>query len=182
MRPYLGTTQTTLSSWLTLNSHHHHHHHHVCLFATRPTLLYNMLMAQCIFNFISPNKICQEIFACITTLLGALRCTTDVQLADGRAMLLKNVSSYVTKIHEAATVEGLYGNDVSGYQTVNSFLRTVRPLAPKMIFQLSNVKVAWTDKLTKQFRVPYPGQEQSNVMYQLYLRDNLCCSGSAFIP
>ena len=108
--------------------------------------------------------------AYITTLLGALRRRTDVQLADGRSMLLKYVSSYVTKMHEAATVEGLYCNDVTGYQAANSFLKTVRPLAPEMIFQLSSVKVAWTDKLTKQFRAPYPGQEQNNVMYQLYLR------------
>ena len=49
--------------------------------------------------------------ACITTLLGALRCRTDVQVADGRGMLLKYVSSYVTKMHESATSEGLYCTD-----------------------------------------------------------------------
>ena len=112
----------------------------------------------------------RNLCAYITTLLGVLRCRTDVQLADGKGMLLKYVSSYVTKMHKAATVEGLYCNDVTGYQAANSFLRTVRPLAPEMIFQLANVKVAWTDKLTKQFRPPHPGQEESNVMYQLYLR------------
>ena len=39
-----------------------------------------------------------------------------------------------------------------------------------MAFQLSNIKVAWTDKLTKQFRAPHPGQEEGNPAYQLYHR------------
>ena len=38
------------------------------------------------------------------------------------------------------------------------------------ICQISSIKVAWTDKLTKQFRVPHPGQEGENVVYQLYVR------------
>lgn len=114
----------------------------------------------------------RNIRAYVTTLLGSLRCKTDVQLADGKAMLLKYVS-YVTKMHETATSEGLYCCNITGYQAANSFLRTVRPLAPEMIFQLSSVKVAWTDKLTKQFRVPHPGQEEGNVVYMLYLKRDL---------
>ena len=107
--------------------------------------------------------------AFVTTLLGALRCRSDVQVADGWGMLLKYVSSYVTKMHESATSEGLYCTDVTGYQAANSFLRTVRPLAPEMAFQL-NYKIAWTDKMTRNFTPPHPGQEQNNVVYQLYLR------------
>ena len=72
-------------------------------------------------------------------------------------------------MHEAATGEGLYCNDVPGYQAANSFLRSIRPLAPEITFQLSNIKVVWTDKLTKQFRPPHPRQEQTNVAYQLHL-------------
>ena len=51
-----------------------------------------------------------------------------------------------------------------------SFLRTVRPLAREMAFQLSNIKVAWTDKQTKQFRAPHPGQEDGNQVYHQYLK------------
>lgn len=74
-------------------------------------------------------------------------------MADSKAMLLKYVSSYVRKMHKSAISKGLYCFDVSGYQAANSFLRTVCPLAPEMIFQFSSVKVAWTDKLTKQFSI-----------------------------
>ena len=72
----------------------------------------------------------RHIRAYVTTLLGSLHCRTDVQLADGKALLLKYVSSYVTKMHESATSEGLYCTDVTGYQATHSFLRTVTPLEP----------------------------------------------------
>lgn len=117
--------------------------------------------------------------AYITTLLGSLLCRSDVQVADGKAMLLKYVTSYVTKMHEACTSEGFYSSDVTGYQAAHSFLRTVRPLAPEMIFQLSSIKPAWTNKMTKQFRAPYPDQEMENKSYEKYLtrepdKENMC--------
>lgn len=85
-----------------------------------------------------------------------------------KAMLLKYVTSYVTKIHEACS-KGLYSFDVTGYQAVHSFLQTVHPLAPEMIFQLSSIKQAWTNKMMKQFRAPYPDQEMENKPYEKYL-------------
>ena len=81
----------------------------------------------------------RHIRAYVTTLLGSLHCRTDVQLAGGKALFLKYVSSYVTKMHESATSEGLYCTDVTGYQAAHSFLRTVTPLEPEMVFQLSNI-------------------------------------------
>lgn len=45
--------------------------------------------------------------AYMTTLLGPLRCHTDVQVADGRSMLLKYVSFYFTKMNESTTVRAL---------------------------------------------------------------------------
>ena len=72
-------------------------------------------------------------------------------------------------MHEACSSEGLYSSDVTGYQAAYSFLRTVRSLAPEMTFQLSSIKPAWTNKMTKQFRVPYPDQEMQNEWYQKYL-------------
>ena len=111
----------------------------------------------------------RKIRAYITTLLGSLKCRTDVQLADGKAMLLKYVSSYVTKMHESATSEGLYCKDVTGYQAAHSFLRTVTPLEPEMVFQLSNIKVCWTDKMTILFRPPFPDQTTTHKIY-IYLQ------------
>lgn len=112
----------------------------------------------------------RHIRAHLTTILGSLRCRSDVQLADGKALLLKYVSSYVTKLHESATSEGLYCNGVTGYQAANSFFRTVTPLEPEMIFKLASTKVRWTDKMTLLFRPPFPGQTDSNKAYQFYLQ------------
>ena len=50
------------------------------------------------------------------------------------------------------------------------FLRTVRPLAPEIAFQLSNLKIASTDKMTRQFTPPHPGQEKENVVYTSLLQ------------
>ena len=118
----------------------------------------------------TPEDAHRNIRAFMTTLQGSLHCRTNVQVAGWKAMLLKYVTSYVTKMHNASTSEGLYCSDTSGFQAANSFLRTVRPLAPKMIFQQSVIKVAWTNKMTKQFRPPYPDQAADNPAYQLYLR------------
>ena len=112
----------------------------------------------------------RNIRAFITTLLGSLKCCTDIQLADGKAMLLKYVSSYVTKMHESATSEGLYCKDVTGYQAAHSFLCAVRPLEPEMVFQLSNIKVCWTDKMTILFRPPFPDQTSTHKVYNMYLK------------
>lgn len=71
---------------------------------------------------------------------------------------------------ECSSSEGLYLCDVTGFQAANSFLQTVRPLELEMIYQLLNVKFCWTDKLTKQFRPPFPDQAAENAIYQLYLR------------
>ena len=109
----------------------------------------------------------RNLHAYITSLLGSLRCRTDVKLADGKGMLLKYMSSYVTKMHEVATSEDLYCCDVSEFQAAHSFLRTVHLLEPEIIFQLSNIRVCWANKLTKQLRPLFP---EGNFMYQLYLR------------
>ena len=112
----------------------------------------------------------RNIRAYITTLLGSLKCRTDVQVADGKAMLLKYVTSYVTKMHESATSEGLYCKDVTGYQAAHSFLQTVTPLEPEMVFQMTNIKVCWTDKMTIVFRPPFPDQTSTHKIYQMYLQ------------
>jgi len=111
----------------------------------------------------------RHIQAYITTLLVSLQCRTDVQLADGKALLLKYVSSYVTKIHKAATSEGVYCTDVTGFHAANSFQRTVKSLELEMIFQLTNIKLLWTDKITVLFRPPFLDQTDRKKVYQMYL-------------
>ena len=55
----------------------------------------------------------RSIRAYVTTLLGSLRCRTDVQVAGGKGMLLRYVTSHVTKMHDASTSKGLRHLDES---------------------------------------------------------------------
>ena len=59
---------------------------------------------------------------------------------------------------------------VTGYQAAHSLLRTVTPLAPEIVFQLSNIKVCWTDKCTVLFRPPFPDQTEGNKVYKMHLQ------------
>ncbi|KAJ7359040.1 hypothetical protein OS493_019947 [Desmophyllum pertusum] len=111
----------------------------------------------------------RKIRAYITTLLGALSCRTDVQCTDGRGMVLRYVSSYVSKCHDGATSEALYSKNLGGYQAAASFLRTMQPLEPEMYLQLTSTKMAWTPSRTKRMTAVGPGGEE-NVAYQKYLR------------
>ncbi|KAJ7359029.1 hypothetical protein OS493_019936 [Desmophyllum pertusum] len=112
----------------------------------------------------------RNIRAYVTSLLGALRCRTDVQSTDGKGMVLKYVSSYVLKWHNGASNEGLHCNDVSGFQAACTFLRSMHPLEPEMALQLTNMKIAWTCSRTKRVTPPTPDSASTHSSYQKYLK------------
>ena len=73
-------------------------------------------------------------------------------------------------MHESATSEGLYCTGLNSYQAAHSFLRTVTLLESEMVFQLSNIKVCWTDKCTVLFRPLFPHQTEGKKVYKMYLQ------------
>ena len=87
----------------------------------------------------------------------------DVQSSDGKAMLLKYVTSYVAKCHNAVKTQQLYSVDLGAYQAATSFLKNMHPLEPEMVLQLTSMKIAWTNSRTKPFTAPTPGQTQHKV-------------------
>jgi hypothetical protein len=82
--------------------------------------------------------------AYIQTILPTLKCSMDYQTTDGVAMLLRYVTSYVTKWHDASQIDSLYSYKVTGYEAAVKHLMTNQPAEPEMWFELSNRKVAWT--------------------------------------
>lgn len=78
----------------------------------------------------------------MTTLLGILCCRINIQSSDSRGMVLRYVSSYLSKTHDVPTTEALYSAHLTGYQAAASFLHTVQPLEPEMFLQLSSIKQA----------------------------------------
>ena len=101
--------------------------------------------------------------AFLPALTGSLQCSMDVQSSDGKAMLLKYVTSYVAKCHDAVKTQQLYSVDLGAYQAATSFLKNMHPLEPEMVLQLTSMKIAWTNSRTKPFTAPTPGQTQHKV-------------------
>lgn len=128
-----------------------------------------------IHNNVPTLKICHpaEAFAhnirgYISTILPALQCRMDVQCSDGHSMLLKYVSSYVTKAHDTYNSDALYTVHTTPYQAAFRFLKEMTPLEPEMWLSLSSKKIAWTPHRSKRFYVPLPEFAATNTILLAY--------------
>ena len=72
-----------------------------------------------------------NLHAYVPAVSASLECSMDVQSSDGKAMLLKYVTSYVAKCHDAVKTHQLYSVDLGAYQAVSSFLKKCIPWSPK---------------------------------------------------
>ena len=109
-----------------------------------------------------------NIRAYISTILPALQCGMGVQCSDGHGMVLKYVSSYVTKAHDAYNSEVLYSVHTTPYQAAFRYLKEMSPLEPEMWLPLSSKKIAWTPRRSKRFSVPLPKYVEDNKILQAY--------------
>lgn len=85
-------------------------------------------------------------------------------------MILKYISSYVSKWRDDASTEGLRCTDISGFQAACTFLRSMHPLEPEMALQLANIKLAWSSSRTKRVTAPTPQNVDNHMSYQKYLK------------
>lgn len=92
--------------------------------------------------------------AYISTLLPTLKCSMDYQTTDGVAMLLRYVSSYVTKFHDDIPIDSLYSYKLQGRQAAIRYLISNQPTEPEMWFFLSAKKIAWSCSRTKKYTLP----------------------------
>lgn len=104
----------------------------------------------------------------ISTILPALQCRMDVQSSDGHDLLLKYVSSYITKAHGAYHSESLYTAHVAPYEAAYRHLKQLAPLEPETWLAMSSKKIAWTPHRVKRFAVPLPDNVNSNKVMQMY--------------
>jgi hypothetical protein len=99
-----------------------------------------------------------EAFACnlrayISTVLPALECSMDFQTTDNRAMLLRYVTSYVTKRQDGITSSSLYSYNISGGQAAVRYVMEMKPAEPEMWLVLSSTKISWSSSRTKRYNV-----------------------------
>ena len=106
--------------------------------------------------------------AYIPALTASLQCSMDVQSSDGKGMLLKYVTSYVSKCHDIVKSQQPYSRDLGAYQAATFFLKHMHPLEPEMVLQLTSVKIAWSNSRTKAVTAPTPDQPSSKA-YLKYL-------------
>nr|XP_026695284.1 uncharacterized protein LOC113475383 isoform X2 [Ciona intestinalis] len=103
------------------------------------------------------------------TLAYSLQCSMDVQLTDQHGMLMRYVSSYVSKMKDnTMAIRDLY-SDVSGCDVAYRYLCELAPCEPEMIMALSNVRMAHTSSKTKRFVVPYFDKVYTNKTVTKYL-------------
>ena len=92
--------------------------------------------------------------AYISTLLPALKCRMDFQTADGNAMVLKYVCSYVSKTQDSFSTRGLYSTFVSPLQAAYRHMSDMSPCEPEMWMSFCGVKMSWSSSGTKRFIAP----------------------------
>ena len=102
----------------------------------------------------------EGIRAYIIDLLASLRCHVDVQMSDGRGMLLKYVSGYVPKFSDSFTTDWL-ADGGSDYAIAKRVLTDYHPLVPEMTLQLA---MQWFPQCfaggtLQRFVVPVPWQQ-----------------------
>ena len=109
----------------------------------------------------------------IATLIPALKCSMDYQTTDGVAMLLRYVTSYVTKSHDSTVIDSMYSYEVQGRQAALRYLMSDQPAEPGMWSFLFSKKVAWSASRTKPFTVPTSQNVSENkTVLKYWKRDN----------
>ena len=92
--------------------------------------------------------------AFVDTILRSLECHMDVQCADGKDMLLRYTTSYVSKIKHHDVLYDTILKDFSGYDIGNRYMGALDVNFPEMVMLLIDVKVAYCSAVTKRFVVP----------------------------
>lgn len=92
--------------------------------------------------------------AYISTILPTLQCSMDFQTTDNRAMLLRYVTSYVTKWQDGISADALYSHNISGGQAAVRYVMETKSPEPEMSLLLSSTRISWSNSRTKRYNVP----------------------------
>ena len=146
-----------------------------------PTSVEQTSSGQILFMKHLPEDAQCNLRAYITSVFHALKCRMDVQVEDGCGMLLRYVSSYVSKCHDVSISETAGSVHLTGFQAASSFLRTIHPLEPEMVFALGDIKVSWSSSRTKRLTLPPPEGLANNADHLKYLARPQCANDLTFV-
>ena len=113
------------------------------------------------------NAFALNLLAYISSVLPSLKCRMDVQTSDGHGMLLRYVTSYVSKWQDS---DSLYSVHVGPYQAAYKHLICMKPLEPEMWLTLSSTKMSWSPTRRKKLSFHSVESISNNRGYMKYLR------------
>ena len=75
----------------------------------------------------------------------------DVQMTDGKGMLLWYVTSYVSKWQDSFAVTGMYNTHMTAHQAAIRHLKDLHPCEPEMWMTFASINLAWSSSITKKY-------------------------------
>ena len=93
----------------------------------------------------------------------------DFQLTDGKAMILRHVTSYVSKWKDAYSNRALYSTNLGPYQAAYRHLKEMEPCELEMWLSMTSIKMSWPNSRTKEYIVPNADRVQHNKIHAKYL-------------
>ena len=90
----------------------------------------------------------------IATLLPMLKCRMDVQISDRKQMLLRYVTSYVSKWQDSFTTTGMYNTCLTPCQAAMTHLKDLHPCEPEMWMTFPSIKPSCSSSNTEKYTPP----------------------------
>lgn len=121
----------------------------------------------------TPEAFAENLRAYIDTLLPSLKCSMDVQTSDGHGMILRYVTSYVSKWSETFHNTSLFNNDINASHAAFRYLINLQVCEPEMWTLMLNSKIAYSFGTNVDFHPPHPDVAADNkVLVSYYSRPN----------
>ncbi len=136
--------------------------------SSKPTHIVNNENGQSIMISHSSEAVSAGLRAYIDTVLPALKCQMDVQTGDGNALLLKYVSSYVTKCKESYHRENHLSANSTPALCAFKYLASLDICEAEMWALLTNKKISWSDSSRKKYRVPNVASAATDETIEIY--------------
>ena len=117
--------------------------------------------------------------AYIDTVLPALQCSMDVQVANDNSLILQYVAGYVSKWKESFHADSIFTAQAPPALTAFRYIASLSICEPEMWMLLTSKKLSWCDSTRTQFRVPDASHAATHtVVLQYYARSHDCESMS----
>ena len=84
-------------------------------------------------------------------------------------MILRYVTSYVSKWKDAYSNRALYSTNVGPYQAAYRHVKEMQPCEPEMWLSMTSIKMSWSNSRTKEYVVPNADRVEHDKIHAKYL-------------